>query len=103
MRKINMKKAKKKLLILFSSCAFVALMMVNVSVSMDGIDSISNICLSGVIATTTAYGEDPTGFCYADTPCPSGSSTSAVACYGAEYCTSSPLQYAECDGIVNWC
>lgn len=65
-----MKNTKKKLLILFSSCAFVALMLFNVSVSMEDTGVSSDIGLSGIITQADPGTEDPWGdnchhgYCY---------------------------------------
>jgi AraC-like DNA-binding protein len=58
------------LLILFSSCAFVALMMVNVSVSMENTGMATDISLSGVTALAAASsGECDAIACVNDSPC----------------------------------
>lgn len=58
-----MENVKKKILILFSSCAFMALMMVNLSVSMevDNSKSFTSLNQLEVIATANAATEDPWG------------------------------------------
>jgi hypothetical protein len=58
----RMKNIKKKILMLISACAFVALMLFNVSVSMDGsTDMISNVSLSGIELLANPQGEDCDG------------------------------------------
>jgi hypothetical protein len=54
-----MENVKKKFLILFSSCAFVALMMFNVSVSMEDTGVSPDISLSGIATQAHEAIEDP--------------------------------------------
>jgi hypothetical protein len=57
---------KKRILILLSSCAFVALMLFNVSVSMEDSGMATDISLSGI--TTLAYGCNGERTCFINPP-----------------------------------
>ncbi len=122
-----MKTIQKKLLVIFAVFSFAVLMMFNVSITMDDTKSaitdevnpglyISginiNLGLQSVLAQSSDPGSDPEEcedscggsiYCYIEAHCPPGSEFNAVACWGAEYCTTLLGDGVDCDGVVSWC
>jgi hypothetical protein len=88
-----MKNIKKKILILISTCAFVALMLFNVSVSMDGTETSSDISLSGIQALAISGSEDCHGGGFCEDVCgtPGVQFCMAMDCgSGTQFCHRNP-------------